>query len=161
MSKTASDQQLGAAELLEFMPHRYPFLLIDRVLEVHEGPTPPSRVGRRSVALKNVTINEQFFNGHFPGRPIMPGVLVVEAMAQAGCVAFRRSTDEEMEVAIASIRDARFRRPVVPGDSLRLTAEIIKDRGQMLVIACKAEVEGKLVAEAEILASIVLKHKSH
>lgn len=161
MTKTASDEAMGIVEILSFMPHRYPFLLIDKVVEVHEGPTPPSRVGRKSVAIKNVTINEQFFNGHFPNRPIMPGVLVVEAMAQAGCVAFRRRTDPEMDVAIASIREAKFRRPVVPGDTLRLTSEIVKDRGQMLVIKCKAEVEGQVVAEAEILAAITLKQKKH
>lgn len=161
MTKTASDQTMDIVEILSFMPHRYPFLLIDKVLEVHEGPTPPSRVGRKSVALKNVTINEPFFAGHFPGRPIMPGVLVVEAMAQAGCVAFRRKSDPEMDVAIATIREARFRRPVVPGDTLKLTTEITKDRGQMVVILCKAEVDGQLVAEAEILASITLKSKKH
>jgi 3-hydroxyacyl-[acyl-carrier-protein] dehydratase len=144
----------GIKEVMAFMPHRYPFLFIDRILEVHEGPKPPSRQGRKAVAIKNVTINEQFFSGHFPDRPVMPGVLLIEAMAQAGCVAFHRDSDPDIDVAIASIRDARIRRPVVPGDTLRLTAEIVKDRGQMIVIQCKAHVDGQLVAEAEILAAI-------
>lgn len=143
--------------IMDLLPHRFPFLLIDRVIAIQEGANPPSRVGRRAIAIKNVTANEHFFIGHFPGRPVMPGVLIVEAMAQAGCVAFRRDTDPEMDVAIASIREARFRRPVVPGDTLRLTAEIIKDRGQMIVTECKAEVDNQVVAEAEILAAISLK----
>ncbi len=151
---------MSTLDVIKAIPHRFPFLLIDKVLEVHEGPNPPSRVGRKAVAVKNVTINEQFFQGHFPEYPVMPGVLVVEAMAQAGCMAFRRETDPEMNVLIASIKEARFRKPVVPGDTLRLTAEITKDRGQMVVLKCMAEVEGHVVAEAEMLASITLK-KSH
>ncbi len=151
---------MDSNRVMEILPHRYPFILIDRVLEVREGTEPEkSRTGRTAVATKNVTINEPFFMGHFPGRPIMPGVLVVEAMAQAGCMAFYRDGDPPMDVAIASIREARFRRPVVPGDSLKLTAQITRDRGQMLVIQCRAEVEGQLVAEAEILASIIFKNK--
>lgn len=147
----------GYPEVTSFLPHRFPFLFIDKIVEVHEGPNPPSRFGRRAVCIKNVTYNEDFFNGHFPGRPVMPGVLVIEAMAQAGCVAFHRESDPGFDVAIASVREARFRRPVIPGDTLRLTAEIIKDRGQMLVIKCEAHVDGQLVAEAEILAAITLK----
>jgi 3-hydroxyacyl-[acyl-carrier-protein] dehydratase len=150
---------MGVQEVMEFMPHRFPFLFIDKVLEVHEGPNPPSRLGRKAVAIKNVSINEQFFQGHFPGRPVMPGVLLVEAMAQAGCVAFHRKSDPDISVAIASIREARFRRPVVPGDILRLSAEVVKDRGQMIVIQCQTHVDGQLVAEAEILASIMFTPK--
>ena len=140
--------------ILEVLPHRFPFVLIDRVLEIKDSPNPPSRVGRYVVAIKNVTMNEQFFVGHFPGRPIMPGVLVIEAMAQAGCMAFRTTDGSRIEVAIAAVREARFRRPVIPGDTLVLRAEVTKDRGQMVVIQCTAHVEKQLVAEAEILASI-------
>ncbi len=144
-------------DVTAILPHRFPFIFIDKIIEVTEGPTPPSRVGRKAICTKNVSWNEDFFNGHFPGRPVMPGVLVIEAMAQAGCVAFSRNTDPKIDVAIASIRDARFRRPVVPGDVLRITAEIVRDRGQMLVIKCEAHVDNQLVAEAEILAAITLK----
>ena len=150
------------AEIMAIMPHRYPFLLMDRVLEVVEGPNPPSRLGRKATVLKNVTMNEQFFVGHFPSRPIMPGVLIIEAMAQSGCMAFHRPSDSvsKIEVAIASIRDARFRKPVVPGDTLIMTAEVIKDRGQMVVLRCDAKVDGQVVAEAELLASILFRSKS-
>lgn len=161
MGEKTLEPVMQVAEIMAILPHRYPFLMVDRVLEVHEGPTPPSRMGRKAVAIKNVTMNEPFFMGHFPGRPIMPGVLIVEAMAQTGCMAFYRSSDgqsgQKIEVAIASIREARFRRPVVPGDTLLMTAEIIKDRGQMLVLRCDAKVDGKVVAEAELLASILFK----
>lgn len=149
---------MSTMDVIKAIPHRFPFLLIDKVLEVHEGTQPPSRLGRKAVAIKNVTFNEQFFQGHFPDFPVMPGVLVIEAMAQAGCMAFRRETDLKMNVLIASIKEARFRKPVVPGDTLLLTAEITKDRGQMVVLKCKAEVEGQVVAEAEMLASITLKN---
>lgn len=155
------ETKINAADIMAILPHRYPFLMIDRVLEVVPGPQADSRVGRKAKVLKNVTLNEQFFMGHFPGRPIMPGVLILEALAQAGCMAFYQPSDatSKIEVAIASIRDARFRRPVVPGDSLVITAEIMKDRGQMIVLNCKAEVDGQTVAEAEILASILFKPK--
>lgn len=156
------EAKMDVVEILKVLPHRYPFLMIDRVLEVRPGPDESSRVGRKATVLKNVTFNEQFFSGHFPGRPIMPGVLIIEALAQAGCMAFYKPSDlsenTRVEVAIASVRDARFRRPVVPGDTLVITSEIMKDRGQMVVIKCEAKVDGKPVAEAEILASILFKN---
>lgn len=139
---------------MRILPHRYPFLMIDCVQEIHEGPNTNSREGRRSVAIKSVSANEHYFVGHFPGRPIMPGVLIIEAMAQAGALAFYRYGDPPMNVAIASVKDAKFRRPVLPGDRLVINAEILRDRGQMLLIASTVQVDGQLVAEATILASV-------
>ncbi|MGE0763488.1 MAG: 3-hydroxyacyl-ACP dehydratase FabZ [Bdellovibrionales bacterium] len=157
------ETKMNPAEIMAVLPHRFPFLMIDRVLDVVPGPDPEARLGRKATVIKNVTMNEQFFVGHFPGRPIMPGVLILEALAQAGCMAFYKPSDanSKIEVAIASVRDARFRRPVIPGDTLVMTAEIIKDRGQMIVLHCEAKVDGQPVAEAEILASIIFKSKGH
>src|SRR5579871_5167035 len=121
---------LDIHEILKILPHRYPLLLIDRVLELKRKES--------IVAIKNVTINEPFFNGHFPGLPIMPGVLQIEAMAQAACLAFQRQGDPPMDYFIAGIRDAKFRRPVVPGDVLTLHAEIVKDRGSILIVKAEA-----------------------
>lgn len=151
----------SAQQIMDILPHRFPFVLIDRVVEKFDKNDPKSRLGSKAVAIKNVSLNEQFFVGHFPGRPIMPGVLIIEAMAQTGCMAFYRPGDTDIEVAIASLRDARFRRPVVPGDQLRMTAEVIKDRGQMVVLQCQALVDSQLVAEAEVLASIIFKKKAN
>lgn len=136
------------------LPHRYPFLLVDRVVELVEPENKESRQGRRVVAIKNVTINEEFFQGHFPSQPVMPGVLIVEAMAQAGALASHREGERPMSVAIARIKDARFRRPVIPGDTLRLEAEVLRDKGKILVIGCSATVEGQVVAETEIVAHV-------
>ncbi|MCI0658132.1 MAG: 3-hydroxyacyl-ACP dehydratase FabZ, partial [Acidobacteria bacterium] len=117
-------EPLDVRAIMEIIPHRYPFLLVDRVLELEEG--------RRIVALKNVTFNEPFFQGHFPGNPIMPGVLVVEAMAQAGAVLLLHSRPESRGkvVYFAGIDKAKFRRPVVPGDSVRLQVEVLKLRSR-------------------------------
>ena len=152
-------ETMTITEIMKVLPHRYPFIYIDRILAVYEGPQAGSRLGRKAVALKNVTMNEHFFVGHFPDRPIMPGVILLEAMAQAGCMAFHRKDDPDMDVVIASVRNARFRKPVVPGDSLKLTAEIIRDRGQMLLLQCTAQVDEQLVAEAEVLATITFRTK--
>lgn len=152
---------LTSEEIRKILPHRYPFLLVDRLIAFQEGPNPDSRFGRKATGIKNVTINEQFFAGHFPHRAIMPGVLIIEAMAQTGALACFRKTDPGMDVAIASIKDAKFRKPVVPGDTLLMTAEIKKDRGQMILLQCEAFVENQKVAEAEILASVTLKTASH
>lgn len=136
----------------EILPHRYPFLLIDKVIEVKQGENPKNNEGNTVTAVKNVTVNEEFFNGHFPERPIMPGVLIIEAMAQAGAIADYRPDGPLKNFMIASIEDAKFRRPVVPGDQLVITAHIIKDRGRMKKIECKSHVDGDLVAEAVVLA---------
>lgn len=140
--------------ILKMLPHRYPFLLVDKVVSLEMGTDPSSRVGNKIVALKNVTINEPFFNGHFPNLPIMPGVLQIEAMAQAACLAFQRKGDPPMDYFIAAIRDAKFRKPVVPGDALMLHAEIVKDRGSILVVKTEARVDGQITAEAELMAKV-------
>src|SRR4051812_35968090 len=122
---------LTPMDIMRILPHRYPFLLVDRVDELHRV-TSPNRVGTRIRAIKNVTFNEQFFVGHFPHRPVMPGVLQIEAMAQVAalaCAPYGKDAPK-MDVAIAAIDACRFRRPVVPGDTLEIEAEITKDRGQ-------------------------------
>jgi len=144
---------LNIEQILEILPHRYPFVLVDRVLEM----TPPrdgDRTGRKVKAIKNVTFNEAYFVGHFPHRPVMPGVMILEAMAQAGALASWRPGDSQMDVAIGRIGELRIRRPVVPGDQLTLYGEVVKDRGQMLLLKLKACVGDELVTETEILASV-------
>jgi beta-hydroxyacyl-ACP dehydratase FabZ len=140
---------VNTVEIMDFLPHRYPFLLLDRIVEYEEG--------KRIVGLKNVTINEPFFQGHFPGVPVMPGVLIVEAMAQAGGVlVFKTLPEREKKlVFLMGIEGARFRKPVQPGDQLRLHMEIIRVKSRVGKLAGKAYVDGALVAEAEILFSLV------
>jgi beta-hydroxyacyl-ACP dehydratase FabZ len=141
---------LGPKEIQETLPHRYPFLLVDRILEME--------LGKRVVGIKNVTINEPFFPGHFPGHPIMPGVLIVEAMAQVGGVLLMRSLDARAEKKVMSFTGsdrARFRRPVVPGDQIRIELEILQLRGQMCRMKAAAYVDGTLVAEAELSSVVV------
>lgn len=145
---------LDTRKILKLLPHRYPFLLIDKVLSKEVGPDKNSRVGHKVVAVKNVSMNEPYFQGHFPDLPVMPGVLQIEAMAQAACLGYFRPGDGEMDFFIASIQDARFRRMVVPGDTLTIEAEIIKDRGSMVQIQVSAKVEGQVAAEAQILAKV-------
>ncbi len=141
---------MDIAAVLEHLPHRYPFLLIDRIPEIE--------LGKRIVALKNVTINEPFFQGHFPHRPIMPGVLILEAMAQAaGILVFRtlgEKPDANSVYYLVGIDKARFKRPVVPGDQLEL--EVVLERGVRGVwkFSCTARVEGAPVCEAEMLCSV-------
>lgn len=147
------ETQYNIDEILRLLPHRFPFLLVDRVDEVSR-PKGPNRVGWKIRARKCVSMNEPYFPGHFPHRPVMPGVLQIEAMAQAACLICVDSNSPKMDVAIAAIDKAKFRRPVVPGDVIEITAEILKDRGQMLLIACKATVDGNAVSEAELLAKM-------
>jgi 3-hydroxyacyl-[acyl-carrier-protein] dehydratase len=141
-------------EIARNLPHRYPFLLIDRVLEIDPG--------KRVVALKNVTYNEPFFRGHFPGDPIMPGVLIIEALAQAGAVLLLHDmADREGKlVYFTGIDKARFRRTVVPGDQLRLTVEVLKFRATASKLRGIAEVDGVKAAEAEIMSALVDRAKS-
>ena len=135
--------------ILKCLPHRYPFLLLDRVLEVDPG--------KRIVALKNVTVNEPFFQGHFPGAPVMPGVLIIEAMAQAGAALLLHDAGfgDDKLIYLPGIDAARFRRTVGPGDQLRLIMEVVRLRSRTSRLKGRAEVDGQRVAEAEILSAIV------
>lgn len=143
----------GSTEIMKLLPHRFPFLLVDRVEEIVK-PDPATKVGRKIRAIKNVTINEPFFPGHFPHRPVMPGVLQIEAMAQVAALSCVELDGPRMDVAIAGVDGARFRRPVVAGDRLEITAEVIKDRSQILVIRCEARVDGQVVCESELIAKM-------
>ncbi len=126
------------------MPHRYPFLLVDRILELEDG--------RKVVGIKNVTANEPFFQGHFPGYPVMPGVLIIEAMAQVGGVAVLKMLEAPGKIVfLAGVDKARFRRQVLPGDQLRIEVEIFKQKGSVGKSKASAYVENKLVAEAELM----------
>jgi 3-hydroxyacyl-[acyl-carrier-protein] dehydratase len=152
-TETASSESkagpLDINQIQAILPHRYPFLLIDRVIEIDRR--------RKIVALKNVTINEPFFTGHFPGNPIMPGVLTVEAMAQAGATLLLTELEDRDNklVVFTGIERARFRRPVVPGDQLRIEVEVLAWRRIAGRMDGKAFVDGKLVAEATISCAII------
>ena len=129
-------------EIMEIIPHRYPFLLIDKVIKIEEN---------KITAIKNVTANEYYFQGHFPTEPVMPGVLIIEALAQAGAVALLNKDEFKGKIAyFAGINNAKFRRKVVPGDTLRLEVELTKIRGKAGVGYGVAYVEGKKVCEGEL-----------
>lgn len=140
---------LNIQEILDLLPHRYPFLLIDRVVEFERA--------KRLVAIKNVTINEPFFQGHFPGYPIMPGVLVVEAMAQAGGIILMHELPDRAEklVVFTGIERAKFRRPVTPGDQLRIEIDVLSFRPRAGRIQGRALVDGKLACEATLTCQVV------
>ena len=141
---------IGLKEIQEVLPHRYPFLLVDRILEIE--------MGKRVAGLKNVSINEPFFTGHFPGHPIMPGVLILEAMAQVGGFLLMRSLGvqgEKKVIYFTGIDGARFRRPVVPGDQIRFEVEVLQMRRQICRLKGAALVDGTLAAEAEMSAVVV------
>ena len=144
---------MNIEQILQYLPHRYPFLLVDRVLEME--------VGKRILALKNVTINEPFFPGHFPHAPVMPGVLILEALAQAAAVlsfeTMGTRPDADSIVYFAGIDEARFRRPVVPGDQLVLHCDDIRRRATLCKMRAVATVDGQVAAEAELSAAIVNK----
>lgn len=132
---------------MRILPHRYPFLLIDRVIELVPG--------QRIVAIKNVTINEPFFAGHFPGMPVMPGVLLLEAMAQAGAVlALKHGANANQVMYLAGIDQAKFRRPVTPGDQLRIEADMIRYKVRIMKLKGRVLVDGVVVAQAEILSTM-------
>jgi beta-hydroxyacyl-ACP dehydratase FabZ len=142
---------IGIQEIMDTLPHRYPFLLIDKIVELE--------IGKRVVGIKNVTMNEPFFQGHFPGHPIMPGVLILEAMAQTGGVLAMKSVPQDLVknkvIYFMSIDKAKFRKPVVPGDQLRLELDVIKQRSNIMSLKAQSLVSGVVVAEAEMMAMIV------
>ena len=141
--------------ILGLLPHRYPFLLIDRIIEFEPA--------KRVVAIKNVTINEPFFQGHWPGHPIMPGVLVVEAMAQAGAIIMMAAIEDRDNklVVFTGIERAKFRRQVTPGDQLRIEVDVLSMRPRIGRIEGKAYVDGKLACEAVLTCQVVHKVREH
>jgi 3-hydroxyacyl-[acyl-carrier-protein] dehydratase len=143
---------LDINEIRAILPHRYPFLLVDRIVELE-----PERI----VGIKNVTLNEPFFTGHFPDFPVMPGVLIVEAMAQtAGVLVLKNIPDRANKlVLLAAVENARFRRPVVPGDSLRMEMKIIKRKSSVAKMAGVATVDGQVVAEVEVMCKLADKEE--
>jgi len=138
---------LDINEIRTILPHRYPFLLVDRIVELD---------AERVVGIKNVTLNEPFFDGHFPDFPVMPGVLIVEAMAQAaGVLVLKSIADRDKKlVLLVAIENARFRKPVVPGDTLRLEMTVIKRKASVAKMAGRATVDGQLVAEAQVMCKL-------
>jgi 3-hydroxyacyl-[acyl-carrier-protein] dehydratase len=142
------DNTFDIQKIMNLLPHRYPFIMIDRILELVPG--------EKVVALKNVTINEPFFQGHFPGSPIMPGVLMIEAMGQAGAVLAAESLPEEEQgslIYFMGINKVKFRKPVVPGDQIIFELKFLKQRSKVFKMSGVAFVDEKRVAEAELMAS--------
>lgn len=147
MEQEEFNVNLGVKEIQEIIPHRYPFLLIDKVTYMEPG--------KKVIAYKNVTMNEYFFQGHFPAEPVMPGVLIIEALAQAGAVAILSQDSFKGKIAFfGGINKAKFRKKVVPGDVLKLEVEIVKIKGPAGIGKAIAYVEDKKAAEAEIMFMI-------
>jgi beta-hydroxyacyl-ACP dehydratase FabZ len=141
--------EIGIAEILKILPHRYPFLLVDRILEIEKG--------KRIVGIKNVTFNEEFFQGHFPGNPVMPGVLIVEAMAQVAAIGLMDVVPghEKKLLYLSAVDRCKFRRPVLPGDQLRIESEILNLKSRVCKCRAVATVDGAVCAEAELLSTLV------
>jgi 3-hydroxyacyl-[acyl-carrier-protein] dehydratase len=149
-SKAAEIGEVDIMRIMEMIPHRYPFLMIDRVTEM--------KLGKSAVGIKNVTINEPHFQGHFPRRPVMPGVLIIESMAQTSAVLVVRTLGEEAEgklVYFMTIDECRFRKPVFPGDVLKVHVETLRSRRNVWKMRCEARVDGQVKAEAMISAMIL------
>lgn len=149
-SSSKKDNALDISRIMKLLPHRYPFLLVDKIVDMVED--------KSAVGIKNVTYNEEFFQGHFPTHPVMPGVLLIEGMAQTAgalCVANLKENYEPSLVYFMAIDRARFRRPVVPGDTVHYHMEKIRNRGRVWRFKGEAKVDGQIVAEAEISAMIV------
>ncbi len=144
-----SKELFDIEKILDFLPHRYPFLLVDKVLEIEKGQS--------IVAIKNVTYNESFFQGHFPERKVMPGVLVLEAIAQAGGILLYHSIPDPSKkiVFLSKIDKAKFRKPVVPGDQIRLEVDLLRVKNRICQIRGKAFVGEEIAAESEIMASVL------
>ena len=141
--------ELDIEAIKQILPHRYPFLLVDRILALEPG--------KRAVGLKNITVNEPFFQGHFPQRAIMPGVMIIEIMAQVGGVMILSVEEHQGKLAyIGTVDNAKFRRPVVPGDTLEVEVELLRLRGNAGKVKCVARVGGEEAAEAEIMFALVL-----
>ncbi len=151
---SASNTGRNILEIMRLLPHRYPFLLVDRIVSISEGPVVP---GSKVTGLKNVSVNEPYFQGHFPGNPVMPGVLILECMAQVGGCLFFTGVDEPEKTLmyLSGVDKARFRRPVFPGDQLIVDAEIVQVRSNMVRMKAEARVEGALCAEGEFMSSLV------
>jgi beta-hydroxyacyl-ACP dehydratase FabZ len=137
---------LNILEIMKLLPHRYPMLLVDRILEFEDG--------KRIVGLKNVSANEQFFQGHFPGNPVMPGVLIVEAMAQCCAVLFLKDIEDRDKklFLFGGVDKARFRKPVIPGDQLIMECTVLQKRASTVRMRGEAKVDGAIVAEADMLS---------
>jgi 3-hydroxyacyl-[acyl-carrier-protein] dehydratase len=148
---SATLESVDIFQILKLLPHRYPFLMIDRIVEIEGGDA--------AVGIKNVTINEPHFQGHFPEQPVMPGVLIIEAMAQtAGAICIHAGgNDKPSLVYFMTIDNAKFRKPVVPGDQLRIAVRKTKQRGSIFRFSCEATVDGVKVAEADVSAMMTPK----
>ncbi len=142
---------MNSEQIEKWLPHRYPFLLVDRVLELKPGES--------ILALKNVTYNEPFFTGHFPGLKLMPGVLIVEALAQAGGILLYHSLPdpENVVMVMSKIEEAKFRKPVVPGDQLKLSVQMLRQKAGFYYFSAQATVEGEVVAESKLAAGLFRK----
>jgi 3-hydroxyacyl-[acyl-carrier-protein] dehydratase len=164
---TEKSYRLNIEEIRRFLPHRAPFLLVDRILEIQiKGGaldlTPQNMLGSKVVGIKNVSFNEPYFQGHFPSFSIVPGVMIIESMAQVASFslypAMLKDIDRlsrDFQCILVGVDSARFRKPVVPGDTLRIETEVTKCRGKLWAFKCTASVDGQLVAEADILANLI------